>query len=326
MRTLIKNIATVILTALIFLPVDALSVSCDMKHSYSHQGKTVTKIYSSELKTPSLYYRANMDVNTDGTAKSYHPMDPEGKTKAFNNIGNMITVAWNASGKKITCDGGNAANRKGPCFTEFLNAFIGARNNQYNPNKFPKIETEGIIPWRLDSELGWKMPCTNEEDSFKGFFISQTSVNINPQLGICDQNRYVDSLTINAVVYPKKTIWKSQGIVTDGSDLVVTRNRANGQIEFAIHGDKGPKNKIGEGSIALTSALLKKNVSSDATYSQISNFVVPSVDYIVFPANDVVKHYKGSKIDQSKINEYGAKVFKEWGGLERLDTCSNLSN
>ena len=292
---------------------------CGMKMQYTLSG---AEIYSATTGVSSLYYKTDMDVNTDGAARSYHPNDPRGKSIAYNNMGNAITKAWSQSGKRITCDKGKATLRRGRCFDEYISAFEGARDNNYHPDKFPRIETKYIIPWSHDERLGWPVPCTIKTGANKGFFVSQTSLWL--QKGDkCEPSNYVDSLSINAVVYPKGVKWSSRGVYTDKGDLVVTRNTETGIIAFALHGDAGPSNKIGEGTIALTAELLGKTVPSDATYSEIRKLAVPNVEYLIFPANDVEKYYRNKGgVTQSRINEYGAKVFADWGGIERLDTCA----
>lgn len=291
----------------------------DMRFSLSD-----TKVYSATSGVSSLFYKSNMDVNTDGAARSYHPDDPRGESLAYNNMGNAITKAWNHRGRKITCDSGNASNRIGSCFNEYISAFIGARDSNYHPGVFPRIETKYIIPWSYDEQLGWSVPCTIKSGPNKGFFVSQTSLRLKHG-DQCDPSLYVDGLNINAVVYPSHAGWSSMGVITDQGDLVVTRNSDTGVIAFALHGDAGPSNKIGEGSIALAAELLGQAVPENAVYSQISKLALPNVEYLVFPAHDVERYFRNTGgVTQSRINEYGTKVFAEWGGIERLDQCAAM--
>lgn len=304
-------------------PTRTEATTCDMEPSYVHKGaKFNTSIFSAKKGTPSLYYRANMDVNTDGAARSYHPEDPRAKKIAYNNMGNAITKAWNSSGQLIVCDGGDARNRKGKCYEEFMSAFEGARDNNYNPETYPKIKTGSIIPWSIDNQFGWETPCRIKDEPNAGYFVSQTSLWLKSGPA-CDQSNYVDSLKINAVVYPGGIRWSSQGILTDKGDLVVTRNRSTGAIAFALHGDSGTSDKIGEGSIALTSALSGQKLSPNPSYTEVKKLAVNDVDYLIFPANDVEKFYrhKGGTT-QTRIDEYGKDVFKTWGGLARLNACA----
>ncbi|WP_175651822.1 glycoside hydrolase family 75 protein [Pseudomonas sp. Marseille-P9899] len=306
-----------------FSQVHANDNACEMSHSFTHNGSH-TKILSASKGTPSLYYRTKMNVNTDGASRSYHPDDPNGSNIAYNNMANAITAAWNASGQRITCDGGKAENRKGKCYAEFIQSFEGARDVDYNPGKYPRVETGSIIPWLKTGSIDWPRPCQIAEGTNKGFFVSQTSLRLSAG-STCDPSIYVDSLSINAVVHPRLTKWSSQGIVTDGGDLVVLRNRNNGKIAYAIHGDRGPEGKLGEGSIALTSNLSGTPVLSTDSYKEIKKLSLASVDYLVFPASDVVRHFgKTETITQDKIDQYGTEIFEQWGGVARLNACASL--
>lgn len=127
-------------------------------------------------------------------------------------------------------------------------------------------------------------------------------------------------MTINAVVIPGGAKWKSQGIVADSADIVVTRNRQNGKIEYAIIGDTGPANSLGEGTVALAASLGGVTLNGTETYSAIKKLALRDVDYLILPSYDVKKKRPGP-ITQSKINELGAEAFEAWGGVQRLDSC-----
>lgn len=319
-----NTLKCVIVTSVISFSTVSIAVECKMNETYVHNGKNKnTKIYTSESGLPSIFYSSNMDVNTDGAARSYHPDDPNGKTIAYNNIANAITKAWHADGTLITCDGGDAAKRRGACYSEYINAFIGAKNVNFSDTKFPRIETTYIIPWKKDAALGWDVPCTIKSGKNEGFFISQTSARVNPSGDKCDQTTYLDSLTVNAVVRSGGARWKSQGIITDDGDLVIVRNNDTGKISYAIQGDVGPSKNIGEGTIALTSDLSGISISSNATYSEIRKLVVKNADYLIFPSHDAIKQYSNQKeLTQDLINDYGKEIFDKWGGVERLNSCS----
>lgn len=307
-------------TSVIPVSSNAMTALCGMTQKYTH-GSTGVKIFSSSQGVPSIFYHSKMNVNTDGAARSYHPDDPNGSRIAYNNMANAITEAWSASGRKITCDNGKAKNRKGSCYVEFIRSFEGARDINYNPNRFPKFKTTNIIPWEVDTSVGWSVPCQNKSKENAGFFVSQTSLRLKGG-NSCDQGVYVDSLSINAVVYPGYTSWYAQGVLTDKGDLVVTRNRDTGAFAFAINGDAGPSEKVGEGTIALASLLSGKEVLPTDTYKDVKKLALESVDYLVFPANDIVKHFgREHDITQEDINVYGEEVFGAWGGVARLDAC-----
>ncbi|KQU08041.1 glycoside hydrolase family 75 protein [Rhizobium sp. Leaf453] len=296
---------------------------CKMALIDTHIDDQKTKIYSSEHKVRSLYYSADMAVNTDGTPRSYHPGDPEAdKGLAFNNIANAISELYDAHGDRITC-GDKAEDRKGACFDTFISTFEDARNSKYNPVGHAVIKTENMIPWRHDANLGRDVPCLNTVKPFEGYFISQTSLSVDTKKGLCDQSRYLDSLKYNAVVLPKRVNWRAGGVKTDGGDLVVVRDLESGKIAYAINGDRGPVKGIGEGTIALTSFLSGISIKGTETYAEIKKLHRDRVQYITFPADDI-RPKTDNKFTQDDIDREGAKLFEEWGGVERLDACAKL--
>ena len=313
----LKRIASLSLSACILLPQLA-NAECRMDLITRHIDPAKTRIYAASTGVASLYFTANMDVNTDGTARSYHPDDPRGQNLAFNNMGNAITRIFDAAGRDVTC-----APRRGDCFKKFIETFEAARDARYNPSGHPRITTDGIIPWKTDSALGWQVPCTIAQGTFKGYFVSQTSISVDPTKPACDQDRYLDSFRFNAIVLPKNVIWRSQGVATDDGDLVVVRDAETKVVAFAINGDRGPAKGIGEGTIALAAALNKKVLKGDEAYSAIRALQRSRVQYVIFPRDDI-RRRAGATFSQADIDRVGKELFEQWGGTARLDECSAL--
>lgn len=293
------------------------SASCDMTFATRHSDKAKTHIYSAEQGEPTLYFKADMDVNTDGAAKSYHPDDPRGKTLAFNNLANAISVIRDKDGNNINC-----SPRSGPCYTRYMDTFEAARDANYSPDA-PQVETRYMIPWKMDEALGHKVPCTIQDGPNKGYFVSQTSVIMKAGADECDQSRYLDSMAINANVLPMRINWRSQGALTDKTDLVIARDMKSGRIAYAINGDRGPANKIGEGSIRLTAQLNGQELTGDETYSDIRKLALTDVEYLIFPKIDIARKMN-KNFTQADIDRIGAETFAKWGGTKRLDACKAL--
>ncbi len=277
---------------------------------------------------PTVFYRSNLDINTDGASRSYHPDDPRGKRLALNNMANAITRAWDSNGREITCDidqtgRRDATLRRGECFNAYIQAFEGARNNDFSPDRFPKIETRGIIPWgpdesdRYDISRPYDRPCLNAQ----GYFVSQTSLALNSDLPVCEQSRYVDALAINAVVYiPGRLV--AQGVRSDKGDLVVVRDRATGRFAFAINGDSNSF-RIGEGTPALAAKLSGRELRPEATREQMRALIRGDVEYLVFPRDDVERYWRErGGTTQERIDQFGQSIFDAWGGKERFEECS----
>lgn len=292
--------------------------TCDMNYLTTH-GEEKVRIYTSTSKVRSLYYAADMAVNTDGTPRSYHPADPRAnKGLAFNNMANAMTSIYDADGKSVNCDKGKSA-----CFTKYMTVFEQSREANYRPSGVSTFNTTWIIPWKQNPQFGWPTPCLIETGPFKGYFVSQTSVNVDATKNECDQARYLDSLKFKAVVLPKYVDWPAGGIRTDDGDLVVVRDLESGRVAFAINGDRGPEDGIGEGSIALTSYLSGVTIHGTETYEKIKLLHRDRVQYVTFPADDI-RRKTDNKFSQADIDREGKKLFEEWGGLARLDACKEL--
>jgi hypothetical protein len=309
--------AGLIAAVLAALGSDALAQPrCDMALAVRHGDPAATAILASTSGEEALFFSADLDVNTDGAARSYHPDDPRGRTLALNNMGNAITRIFDAEGHDITC-----SPRRGACFGTFMETFDAARDAGYDPRGHPRFETTGIIPWRLDPALGREVPCTIASGPFAGYFVSQTALLADASADVCDQARYLDALAINAIVLPRGAAWRSQGTMTDGGDLAALLDAETGLLAFALVGDRGPADAIGEGSVALAAALGGVTVADDATFAEIKALKRPRVATLIFPTRDVPR-LTGRRFTQADIDRLGTEALAAFGGRERLEACA----
>jgi hypothetical protein len=144
-----------------------------------------------------------------------------------------------------------------------------------------------------------------ETDPAPGFYVSSTSLE-DTSKGREDPTRYVDSSSIAYVALPPAAV-KDGGAAL--GDFAVVRERKTGKLAYAIFADIGPKNKLGEGSIALAEAL---GVPSSARKGGASG----GVDYLVFPGSG-----DGAKKTAEEIAKEAEARFTSWGGLSQLDEC-----
>lgn len=289
-----------------------------MSLSLSHADPAKTSIYAAETGVASLYYSAKLAVNTDGSSRSYHPDDPRAQRLALNNIANAISAIHGPDGSNLDC-----SPRRGACFQTYIEAFEKARDGKWKPSGTYRIKTDGMIPWKKDAVLGWNVPCTIPSGKSAGYFVSQTSFLLDPSKPVCDQERYLDSLTYNAIVLPRGTKWASQKQIAKDGDLVVVQNLKNRAIAFAIVGDRGPAKDLGEGTIALAARLGQKTLSGQETYGEIKKLALPQVQYLVFPGVSIGKTKAGGFL-QSDVDQAGQELLDRWGGISRLDACGTL--
>jgi hypothetical protein len=295
----------------------AKTALCGLDGSIVHTDPKKTVIRVATSGTSSLFFKSDLDVNTDGSSRSYHPQDPRGKTVALNNVGNAIEQIFDAAGNNINCKP-----RKGACFERFINTFEAARDADWAPSGYPRITTDGMIPWK--EQGGRPKPCLIRSGPNTGFFVSQTSLIVDRSKPECDQNRYIDSLTFNAIVLPKYTHWASQEKVLAEGDLVAVRNLGNGDIAFAVVGDRGNENSLGEGTVRLAAQLRRKTLAGNENYEQVKALKLSAVEVVGFPQTDLRDSL--GKFTQADIDSHGRRAFEAWGGVARLAACSGARN
>ncbi len=95
------------------------------------------------------------------------------------------------------------------------------------------------------------------DDPCPGMYISPTAL-VDHGYGAHDPRRYVDSTATSYISIPSNEV--HDHILATG-DVGLAFNRVTSQWAAAIVADVGPKNKFGEGSIALAKAIGIKNTS-----------------------------------------------------------------
>lgn len=139
--------------------------------------------------------------------------------------------------------------------------------------------------WGIVTTKG-KPVIQDSADPAPGFYVSTTSLQ-DASKKITDPKRYVNSETIPYIVLPNnKTILAE----AKTGDLAYVYNLRNGKNSYAIFADVGPKDKIGEGSIALA-----KKLGIDS--SPRTGGTADSVLYYVFPGSGNGKPRTIAEID-----------------------------
>jgi len=145
-------------------------------------------------------------------------------------------------------------------------------------------------------------------DPRPGFYVSTTSLQ-DPKRPAPDPRRYVDSITVPYVAISPRLLARSLAGGAKLGDVVAVVNVANGKVAYAVVADVGPKDKLGEGSIALAQAL---GVDGNPRRGGVGK----GIAYVVFPGSGA-----GWPRGVEEIAKDGAKLFQDWGGVERLREC-----
>jgi hypothetical protein len=279
----------------------ALAQECAMSRAFMQPDEKGTRQRAvwADSNNTSLLFAEGLNVNTDGTRRSYSVADFGGHDNAINNLCNAMSDA---------CDGPGVfeARRR---LTQAAFA-AGWPAEQLRRTKI----SPSIIPFKHGK------PC----DPVDGFLVSATSLHKRNITDVCDISNYVDALTVPALVLPKG----ESGFFTRGArvgDLAVVMLPNSTSPVFAVVGDTGPKNELGEGSVALAGKLLGKT-EPPKNYDEIRGrrefvgrgWVVPRSFVLIFSRT---LDEQNPFMTTERINEAAKRKFENWGGVARLQAC-----
>jgi Fungal chitosanase of glycosyl hydrolase group 75 len=134
------------------------------------------------------------------------------------------------------------------------------------------------------------------DDPFPGYYVSATAL-MDRTKAVSDPARYVDASKIPFVVLPGGM---ARQLGARPGDFAVVFNRRNGRSSFAIFGDVGPFDRIGEGSMALAENL---GIRSDARNGGARRGIL----YLVFPGSG-----EGKPRTIEEIDTEGRRLLLDW--------------
>ena len=143
-------------------------------------------------------------------------------------------------------------------------------------------------------------------DPFPGYYVSTTAL-ADRSKPVNDPTRYVDASRIPFVVLPGGL---SRQLGARPGDFAVVFNLRNSKSSYAIFGDVGPYDRIGEGSMALAENL---GIRSDARNGGARRGIV----YLVFPGSG-----NGRPRTIEEINAEGQRLVQDWEASISQSTCA----
>lgn len=201
------------------------------------------------------------------------PQVAETETKLLTKVGD-VPVYWN--GKKIWYLAGITIDADGsPRAYHPTNKGIDYLSSAGHPGNW----------WGIATDAKGNPYIQKSTDPYPGYYISTTSY-FNSEFPPNDPRRYLDAEKVPFVVLPShiKNMVAPKFL---GCHCLVT-NKSNGKSCHAVLADLGPKNHIGEGSIALARALdIASSPKTGGTNKQI-------IFYEIFPG-------KPAEIDGKKF-------------------------
>jgi hypothetical protein len=144
------------------------------------------------------------------------------------------------------------------------------------------------------------------DDPFPGYYISATAL-ADRSKAYNDPTRYVDASKIPFVVLPGGM---ARQLGARPGDFAAVFNQRNGKSSYAIFGDVGPYDRIGEGSVALAENL---GIRSDARNGGARGGIL----YLVFPGSG-----NGRPRTIEEIVEEGQKLLQAWEAFISPVVCT----
>jgi hypothetical protein len=150
-------------------------------------------------------------------------------------------------------------------------------------------------------------PVVQRSGHYRGLYVSQTTLR-KEGASVTSPRTYVNASKIPFIALPPEF---TQQFGVSLGDFAVVVNSANGKRAYAIYADVGPNGKIGEGSIALARTL---GIDAKPRRGGVSS----GISYLVFPKSGLGQ---GRLRTVGEINASASRLFKQWGGDQRLRVC-----
>ncbi len=286
-------------------PAIAKPTSCGFAQSFNQkdeQGTKTVKVFRAgqqaeiEEGRPFAFVVPNVKVNTDGTRISYKADDPYGRNGAINDIRNAFR------------------NHKWP-----VSKFEKVRDAQWRPvEETWKVLSRKII--EEDKRPGREgLPCMDPA----GFLVSMTADTAIDggfnKVGDCDQSKWIDALTVPALVLPGGSPFQDYG--AGKRSIVIAMSVDDGRrLAYGIVGDIGPADEIGEASVEMN-RILNGLADGDIPKSRSdakARFQAGRTVFLVLPGK---KNVVPRPITRESVGALAKARFDEWGGKERLELC-----
>lgn len=292
-----------------WLALPGHAVDCGMAPAFQQKDGNarggVTAVWA-DPAAKSLLFVDRLNVNTDGTSRSYSVDDFWGERVALNNLCNAMRDAC------AGLDNAGLKQRRELTQRAAAEGWPAALLAQ------TRIASS-IIPFKD----GKPCPAVN------GFLVSATALHKPQVADVCDITNYADALVTPAIVLPKNPASNVlSGFAERGArvgDLVVAMLRDKPEPVFAVVGDTGPSGELGEGSVALNGRLLGKT-APPVNYQELRGkgafrgkaWVTPPTLVIVFPGT---RNAGAPWMTPERIDAAAQRLFEAWGGIERARAC-----
>ena len=241
-----------------------------------------------------LAFVSSLKVNTDGTRISYKVDDPRARNGAINDIRNAM--------------------RHGRTIAEF--EAVAAAGWEPESSTW-RILSKSVIEQSSDTGK----PCVTADNYLVSMTADVAVAGGFNRVGDCDQAKWIDALTIPALVLPGDSPNEFDARTATTRSLVVVMTLGDPhRIAYGIVGDKGPADELGEASVEMNRIL---NGLPDGSVPRnyedaVDHYQAPKSLVLVFPGTP---NRLTRPIAPDRVRQAATERFEAWGGEERLTAC-----
>jgi hypothetical protein len=291
------------------IPLNTLAQPCGFQRAFlqpDEKGTATVQVYRAAPVAAlgnqrPLVFITSLKVNTDGTKVSYHQDDPTGR-RCLNDAGARPCAINNIR---------NAFLRP----SRPVSDFEAVRDAGYPAERTWQVLSDQII----EKSKRTGKPCLTGD----GYLVSMTADVAVPggfaRQGDCDPTKWIDALTIPALVIPGGSPFAGFGVAK--RSLVVALSASTTQrVVPGVVGDFGPSNEIGEASVAMNRSLNGLDATDLPRHrvDAIERFQAGRTAVLVFPGPSSVL---ARPITPERVSDAGSDALARFGGADRVYRC-----
>lgn len=288
-----------------------------------------------------------MTVDADGSARAYHPEDPNGAGVCRTTTGphgrttlEGVCALDRFSSGRLYLFRGTEKLQKDNLAPAYAEIWPLIRDRKLKPVSLSEVIPEGpknynLFHWREKNLTAFfkrtiipfthdGYPCTHAKDSqAAGYFVAATTLTRDGprRADGCAPSHYIDAEQVPFFVLPGGPL----GGMAIG-DVVVARLKSGGQdrLAYGIAADIGPIRQLGEASIAFNQALLGQSGEPVMNVREVEKLDIAGRPIQILVLGGT-KHLFNGDYSRANVVKVARAEFARWGGSDpvaRLDACS----